>query len=89
VRTAEGPVFPIRACVDYAATDEFLLYLHENFTRDDSFMAVFHIILRNNAMVFNSFLCEKVSGVCFLQEGIADVLLVSENLVDFAGKQIR
>ena len=66
MRTAKGPVLPVRTGVDDAATDEFFLYLHENFTRDDGLMAVFHIILWDDAVVLYSSLCEEVSGVCFL-----------------------
>jgi hypothetical protein len=35
-----GSVLPIRAGVDYAATDKFFLHLHENFTRDNGLMGV-------------------------------------------------
>ena len=68
--------------MDDAAADELLLHLHEEFTRDDGLMAVFHIILRHDAMILYSCLCEKVSRICFLQEGIADIFLVPQNLVD-------
>ena len=66
VDAAEGPVLTVRAGVDDAALDEFLLHLHEYFTRDDGLMAVFHIILWDDAVVLYSSLCEEVSGVCFL-----------------------
>ena len=66
MNAAEGPVLTVRAGVDDAALDEFLLHLHEYFTRDDGLMAVFHIILWDDAVVLYSSLCEEVSGVCFL-----------------------
>lgn len=48
VVTAEGPVLSVRAGVDDSAADKFFLNLHENFTRDDGFMAVFYIILQGH-----------------------------------------
>ena len=66
MNATEGPVFTVRARVDDAALDEFLLYPHEYFTRDDGFMAIFYIILWDDTMVLYSSLCEEVSGVCFL-----------------------
>jgi hypothetical protein len=72
VDAAEGPVFTVWAGVDDAALDEFLLHPHEYFTRDNGLMAVFHIILRYNAVVLYSSLCKEVGGVCFLQQGKAD-----------------
>lgn len=74
---AEGPVLTVRAGVDDAALDEFLLYPHEYFTRNDGLMAVFHIILWDDAVVLYSSLCEEVSGVCLLQQGIADIFFIS------------
>jgi len=67
VNAAEGPVLTVRAGVDDAASDEFLLHSHENLTRDDGFVAVFHIILRHNTTVLYSSLCEEVRGIGFLQ----------------------
>ena len=66
VDAAEGPVLTVRAGVDDAALDEFLLHLHKYFTRNDGLMAVFHILLWYDAVVLYSSLCEEVSGVCFL-----------------------
>lgn len=85
VGATEGPVLTIRAGVDDAALDEFLLHLHEYFTRDDSLMAVFHIILRYNAVVLYSSLCKEVGGVGFLQQGITDVFFIPQNLIDITG----
>ena len=66
MNAAEGPVLTVRAGVDDAALDELFLHLHEYFTRDNGFVAIFYIILRYNAVVLYSSLCEEVSGVCFL-----------------------
>ena len=66
VNAAEGPVLTVRAGVDDAALDEFLLHPHEYFTRDDGLVAVFYIILWDDTMILNSSFCEEVSGVCFL-----------------------
>ena len=48
-------------------------------------MVALHIVLRNNAVVLDSCLVQKVGGVGFLKQGIADVFLVSEDFVDGAG----
>ena len=85
MNTAECSVLSVRAGVDDSAADKFFLHLHENFTRDDGLMIVFHIILRNDTMIPYPCLREEVRGICFLQEGIANVFLISQNLVDVAG----
>lgn len=72
-----GPVLTARVSVDDAALDEFLLYPHEYFTRDNGLMAVFHIILRYNAVVLYSGLCEEASGIGFLQKSIANIFFIS------------
>lgn len=82
---AEGSVLPIRTGVNYMPPDQFFLHLYENFTRDNGLMAVFHVVLWDKAVVLDSRFCEKVSGVCFLQMGIADVLLISQHVVNVAG----
>ena len=45
-------------------------------------MIIFHIVLRQGSGVAYAFLGEKVRGYSFLEQGIAHVFLVSENLVD-------
>nr|WP_320415688.1 hypothetical protein [Candidatus Contubernalis alkalaceticus] len=56
VVAAETAFFAVLAEMDTPPPDQFFLYLHENFTRDDSFMAVFHIILWNKTVVgYNAF----------------------------------
>ena len=82
---AEGPVLAIRAGMDDAALDELFLHLHEYFTRDNGFVAIFYIILRYNAVVLYSSLCEEVRGIGFLQQGISNILFISQNLIDIAG----
>ena len=81
VVAAESSVFPIRAGVDNSAADKLLLHLHENFTRDDGFMAVFNIVLWNKAVIFNPLFRKEVNGIGFLQQSITDVFLISQNLV--------
>ena len=56
VVTTEAAILPIWVGVDDAAADQFLLHLHENFTRDDGFMAVLYIILRNDTI----YLCSEI-----------------------------
>lgn len=47
-------------------------------------MVAFYIVLRHKTVVLDSGFVQKVSCVGFLEQGIADVFLVSENLVDGA-----
>ncbi len=82
---AEGSVLPVRAGVDDTPPDQLFLHLHENFTRDNGLMAVFNVVLRDKSVVFDPRFREEVSGVCFLQKGIADVLLISQDVVNVAG----
>ena len=82
---AEGPFLPARAGVDNSAADKFFLHLHKNFTRDDGFMAVLYIVLRNNTVVLNPLFCKKINRVGFLQERISDVLFVSQNIINVTG----
>lgn len=61
--TAVSPLFTIWTGVDNPPSNQFLLDLHENFTRDDGLMAIFHVVLGDKAVVLDSFLCEEVHGV--------------------------
>ena len=70
VVAAEGSGFSVRAGMDNAASDKFLLHLHEYFMRNNSFVAVFYIILWNDTVVLNPLFCEKVYGICFLRNNI-------------------
>ena len=47
-------------------------------------MVTFYIVLRDETVVFDSDFVQKVSCVGFLEQGIADLFLVSEYLVDGA-----
>ena len=85
VNATEGPVLAVRAGMDDAALDELFLHLHEYFTRDNGFVAIFYIILRYDAVVLYSSLCEEVRSIGFLQQGISTLLFVSQNLFDIAG----
>ena len=85
VNATEGPVLAVRAGMDDAALDELFLHLHEYFTRDNGFVAIFYIILRYDAVVLYSSLCEEVRGIGFLQQGISNILFISQNLIDIAG----
>jgi hypothetical protein len=68
---------------------QLLLHLHENLTRDNGFVAVFHVILRDDSLVFDARFCEEIGGVGFLQKGVPDVFFVSQNLTDVAGVPVR
>ena len=47
-------------------------------------MVTFYIVLRNETVVLDSGFVQKVCCVGFLEQGIANVFLVSENFVDGA-----
>lgn len=47
-------------------------------------MVTFYIVLRDENFVLDSGFVQKVCCVGFLEQGIADVFLVSEHLVDGA-----
>ena len=48
-------------------------------------MVAFHIVLWNKTVIFNSSFVKKVGSVGLLKQGITDVFLVSNDLVDGAG----
>ena len=66
VVAAESSGLTVRAGVDDSAADKFLLHLHEDFTRDGGFMAVFYIILGNDAVILDSLFREEIDRICFL-----------------------
>ena len=47
-------------------------------------MIAFYIGLWNKTVIFNSGFVKKVGGVGLLEQGIIDVLLITENFVDGA-----
>ena len=47
-------------------------------------MVAFYIILRDETVVLDSGFVQKVGGVGFLEQGIADVFLIAQDLVDGA-----
>lgn len=47
-------------------------------------MVTFYIVLRDETVVLDSGFVQKVCCVGFLEQGIADVFLVSGNLIDGA-----
>ena len=59
--------------------------LPANVSRNDGLMVVLYIILRDNAVVLRPGLVQEIGGIGFLQESVADVFLIAENLVDGAG----
>ena len=69
----------------YPAADKLFLYLHEQLFRNNCFVVILDIVLRNRAVVLDALLRQEVRGVALLQQCVAHVLLVSKNLVDGAG----
>jgi len=72
----------VRPSVNLPASHKLRLHLHEDFLRNDGFMVIFHIVLRQGTGVAYAFLGEKVRGYGFLKQGVAHVFLVSEDFVD-------
>lgn len=72
-------------CVDYPPANKLGLHFHEEFLRNDGFMIVLDVVLWHRAVVLDTLLGEEVRGVGLLQQGVSDVLLIAENLVDGAG----
>ena len=52
--------------MDNASADKLLLHLHEYFTRNNGFVAVFYIILRNDTVVLDPLFCKEVNRIGFL-----------------------
>ena len=85
VIAGETALLACRADVDYPATDKLRLHLHEELLRNDHFMVALDVVLRNGAVVLDPLFCQEVRGYSFLEQGVAHVFLVAENLVDGAG----
>ena len=66
VIAAEGSGLSVRTGVDNASADKLLLHLHEYFTRNNGFVAVFYIILRNDTVVLDPLFCKEVNRIGFL-----------------------
>lgn len=71
--------------MDDSPADKLGLHLHEQLFRNDGFVVVLDVVLRNDAIVLDALLRQEVRGVGLLKQGVAHVLLVAENLVDGAG----
>lgn len=82
VVAAVTALFAIGACLDHSPTYQLFLHPQENVLRNNCFVVAFYIVLWNDAIVLDSCLIQKVCGIGFLKQGIADVFLVSEDFVD-------
>ena len=85
VVAAVGVLFAIGACLDHSPAYQIFLRPQKNVLRNNCFVVAFHIVLRNDAVVLDSSLIQKVCSISFLKQGITDVFLVSNDLVDGAG----
>ena len=77
------------AQVHRTSPGKLLLHQKEDVLRNDCFMVSFHIVLRDGAVVFYALLRQEVRSIGLLQECVADVFLISENLVDGACMPLR
>ena len=83
--TAIGAFFPIGAHFDHSPAHQFFLHPHEDVLWNNRLVVSLHVVLRNNAVVLHPGLVQEIGGIGFLQESVADVFLIAENLVDGAG----
>lgn len=65
-----------------APSGQFQLHLLENLARDDGRVVVRHIILGYFTAVLFDLLGQEVRGECFLQQHIAGVLFVAQDVLD-------
>ena len=84
VVAAVGALFTIGACLDHSPAYQLFLHPQENVLRNNCFVVAFYIVLWNNAIVLHSCLIQEVCGISFLKQGIADVFLIAQDLVDGA-----
>lgn len=68
----------------HSPADQFFLYQQVNVFRNNGFVVAFYIVLRDETVVLDSGFVQKVSCVGFLEQGIADVFLIAQDLVDGA-----
>ena len=64
---------------------KLLLYQKEDVLRNDCFMVSFHIVLRDGAVVLDALLRQEVCGIGLLEQGITDILLIGQDLLNGAG----
>ena len=69
---AVGAFPSIGAGVNHPSANQLLLYPEEDFLRNNGFMVALHIVLRNNAVILDAGLVQKIGGVGLLQQGVAD-----------------
>ena len=82
--------FPSGRADMYCPTaDKLSLHLHEELLRDDGFVVILDVVLRDGAVILDTLLCKEVRGVSLLKQGVAHILLVAEDLVDGAGVPLR
>ena len=85
VVAAVGALFAISACLDHSPAYQLFLYPQEDVLWNDCFVVALHIVLWHDAIILDSGLVQKVCSISFLEQGIADVFLISKDLVDGAG----
>ncbi len=66
--------------------DHLLLNHHIKFLRYDGLVAALNVVLRYNAFILHSLLCQKIRGDSLLQQGIPDVFFVPKDLPQGGGQ---
>lgn len=75
---------PFSSPYDVCPSGHLCLYPEECVFVDDRRVRPFHIVLRKLPVIFASLLVQDALSLCFLQERIADILLIGQDLFDVA-----
>lgn len=81
VSAAVNPALLIRSALHVCPTVHFFTHLHELLTGNNGGMTVLDIVLRNDAVIRNTFFIKEIHRIGLLQECITDVFLVCEDLL--------
>lgn len=74
-----------RADVNCPPAYKLGLHLHKEAFWDDGLMVAFDVVLRHGTVILDTLFRQEIRGVSLLKQGVAHVLLISENFVDGAG----
>ena len=66
------------------AADQLRLHLHEDFLRNNRFVVILDIVLRDDTGVLDALLGQEVRRVGLLKQGVAHVFFIPQDLVDRA-----
>ena len=82
VLAAVDPFLPVLAAVKVGAAKQLLLCLHKKIPWYDSFVTVFDIMLRHDAIILNTLLIQEIHRVGFLKQRVPDIFFILEHFVN-------